>query len=294
MRKFIVATDSQCTSLLSISKEIRSLLPVSIQDKYSTRDVHRILAVLLIKSGDIDKTDTGSEPTQTGMDHGMVFMEDENTLKFTEAGSQYVKSLFFRAYPAFSPAILPDSVPEGFRETGKVIPEFIYQGKKYRYINQAWYENDTLMPRDRTLWAEKQFSALFFDLNPGVSVLTDIGDQFRTLGPKRLGAMFYDEALKKAEPDKKKKLLTKLASIYRQLHMPLRAIKLYEDMDESDLSERVSVPFLTAVASAYCDINNNIAAKEIADKATELGHGKQGIELSSLYRRIRSGNGTGK
>lgn len=294
MRNFSVATDTQTQTLLSIAKEIRSALPASVQEKYSTRDIHRTSAFLLIKSGDLEKNDTGLEPTEAGIDHGIILSDDDSSLKFSPAAAEYVRSLFFKAYPAFSPAVLSASVLEGFKETGKVEPSFEYQGKTYKYTDQAWYEDSALLPRDRTLWAEKQFSSLFFHINLGVSMLADIGDQFRSQGPKRLGALFYDEALKKAEPDKKKKLLTKLAGIYRQLHMPLRTIKLYEDMSSEEYASCVSVPFLTAVASAYCDINNNIAAKELADKATELGNGKQGIELSSLYRRIRSGNGTGK
>ena len=289
-----MATDTQTQTLLSIAKEIRSTLPASVQEKYSTRDIHRTLAFLLIKSGDIEKNDSGLEPTEAGADHGIFIPDDENSLKFSPVAVNYVCSVFYKAYPAFSPAVLSASVLEGFKETGKVEPSFEYQGKTYRYTDQAWYEDSALLARDRTLWAEKQFSTLFFNINLGVSMLADIGDQFRSQGPKRLGALFYDEALKKAEPDKKKKLLTKLAGTYRQLHMPLRAIKLYEDIKSGDYSACISVPFLTAVASAYCDINNNIAAKELADKATELGNGKQGIELSSLYRRIRSGNGTGK
>ncbi|MDO5445689.1 MAG: hypothetical protein Q4F31_08725 [Eubacteriales bacterium] len=289
-----MATDTQTQSLFSIAKDIRSTLPASVQDKYSTRDIHRTLAYLLIKSGDLEKNDTALEPTASGIDHGIIIQDDDSSLKFLPAAANYVCSIFYKAYPAFSPAVLSDSVLEGFKETGKVEPSFEYQGKTYKYTDQAWYEDSNLLSRDKTLWAEKQFSALFFNNNLGVSMLADIGDQFRSQGPKRLGALFYDEALKKAEPDKKKKLLTKLAGTYRQLHMPLRAIKLYEDMSSDEYALCVSVPFLTAVASAYCDINNNIAAKELADKATELGNGKQGIELSSLYRRIRSGNGTGK
>lgn len=289
-----MATDTQSQTLLSIAKDIRASLPAAVQEKYSARDIHRTLALLLIRSGDLDKTDSGLEPTAMGISHGITLPEDESSPRFSEKAAAYTSSVFSRAYPAFSPAALSDSVMEGFRETGKVEPSFQYQGKVYRYTEQAWYENDTLLARDRTLWAEKQFSALFFNENLGVSMLTDIGDQFRTHGPKRLGAMFYAEALRKAEPDKKKKLLTKLAGIYRQLHMPLRAIKLYEDMSEEEYSAYVSAPFLTSVASAYCDINNNIAAKELADRATALGKGKQGLELSSLYRRIHSGNGTGR
>lgn len=289
-----MATEANSLSLLTIAKDIRSVLPAAVQEKYSTRDIHRTLALLLIRSGDLEKTDSGLEPTQTGEDHGLSLSEEDSSLKFAPESAAYVSSVFYKAYPAFSPAAMPAFVMEDYVETGKVTPCFTYQGKTYKYTQQAWYEGDVQLSRDRTLWAEKQFSALFFAGNLGVSMLSDIGDQFRSEGPKRLGAIFYAEAISKAEPERKKKLLTKLAATYRQLHMPLRAIKLYEDMDSDQRGELISIPFLTAVASAYCDINNNIAAKELADLATTLGNGKQGLELSTLYRRIRSGNGTGK
>ena len=286
-------TDASYQSLLTVAKQIRSTLPSGVQDKYSTRDIHRSLAVLLVRAGDLRKKETGLEPTPAGTDHGIILPDQDGSVRFSEEAANYTAKLFYKAYPSFSPAALSDSVMEGFRENGKVEPSFEYQGKTYRYMNQAWMVDDSVLPRDKILWAEKQFSSLFFCLNLGVSMLTDIGDQFRMFGPKRLAAFFYAEALRKAESDKKKKLLTKLASTYRLLHMPLRAIKLYEDMTEEEYQSSISVPFLTAVAAAYCDINNNIAAKDLADKATEAGNGRQGVELSALYRRIRTGNGTG-
>ena len=287
--------DKQSVSLLTLAKEIRSELSAAVQEKYSTRDIHRALALLLVRAGEIVKTETGFEPTEIGLDHGIIEPDgDDNTLRFSPVSQRMVRRLFYKAYPAFAPAVLSPGVLETFRETGKVIPSFDIQGKVVKYENQMWMLDNDPLPRDKTAWAEKQFSTLFFDEIPGVSILNDIGDQFRAEGPKKLAALFYEEAADKADIARRKKILPKLAAVYRQLYTPLRAIKLYEDMSEEALTESATVPFLTAVGFAYCDINNFIAAKEIAEKAVVLGKGRQGAELSALFRKIRSGNGTGR
>lgn len=291
-----MAEDNRTTvSLLNIAKEIRDSLPAAVQEKYSTRDIHRTLALLLVRAGDIARTETGYEPTSIGADHGIEEPEDDSRgLRFTPAGVSCAKKCFYKAYPNFAPAVLSDFVLSEFRESGELIPSFEYHGKTVRYKDQSWFLDALPLQRDRIPWAEKQFSSLIFELGPGPSILDDIGDRFRENGPKRLAAYFYEEAYAKSEGERKKKILAKLASVYRQLHMPLRTLNLYESMSEEELASVQSVPFLVAVGSACCDINNYITAKEIAEKALALGNGRLGADLSVLYRRIRSGNGTGK
>ena len=290
-----MAENQTASTLLSIAREIRALLPEAVQEKYSIRDIHRTAAALLVKSGDVIRTETGLEPTAIGIDHGILEPEGEETsLRFSETGRRTVQKLFFKAYPAFAPLKLSDSVFEHFKSTGRVVPSFEYNGKTIRYENEAWMMGTVQLPRERIAWAEKQFSQLFFRQGAGVSILTDIGDQFRTEGPKRVASYFYEEAVSKADTGRRKQLLPKLASTYRQIHMPLRAIKLYEDMDEEERKVFCTVPFLTVVASAYCDINNYIAARELADLALQISNGRQSADLSTLYRKIRTGNGVGK
>jgi len=285
----------QTASLLSIAKDIRNSLPAAVQEKYSTRDIHRTVAALLVKSGDIVKTETGLEPTEIGIDHGILPPEDEETsLRFTEAGCASVRRVFFAAYPAFAPARLSPSVFETFKATGKVVPAFEIKGKTVRYVDQAWKLEDTPLPRDKISWAEKQFSVLFFQEGAGVSILSDIGDQFREEGPRRVAAYFYEAAYEKADQNRRKQILPKLAATYRQIHMPLRAIKLYEDMNAEELEIYCTVQFLTVVASAYCDINNYVAARELADRALVITGGRQSADLSTLFRKIKTGNGVGK
>lgn len=285
----------QSASLLSVAKDIRNSLPAAVQEKYSTRDIHRTVAALLIRSGDIVKTEVGLEPTEIGLDHGILPPEEEETsLRFSEAGCDSVRRLFFKAYPAFAPARLSPSVFEGFKVTGKVVPSFEIKGKTIRYTEQAWKLEDALLPRDKIAWAEKQFAVLFFQEGAGASILSDIGDQFREEGPRRVAAYFYEEALDKSDVVRRKQLFPKLAALYRQIHMPLRTIKLYEDMDAEKLRVYGTVPFLTVVAFAYCDINNYVAAKELADKALVITGGRQSADLSTLFRKIKTGNGVGK
>ena len=261
-------------SLLNLAKKIRLKLPENVQTKYSTIDIRRILALLLKKAGKEELS--------------------ESSYKLNSKESEFAEDLFYKAYPSLKPAKLTDGVIDNYRETGMVLPSFDYHGKRIYYDNQMWYNDKEILPREKIAWAEKQFALLVFDLAPSASILVDIGDQVKKTGPKKLAALFYEEAFEKADTEKKGKILIKLTGVYKALHMPLRTLKLYQDMPRELVVELSCIPFMAAVGNAYCDLNNYVEAKAIADFALSLGNGKQGADLTALYRRIRTGNGTGK
>ena len=79
-----------------------------------------------------------------------------------------------------------------------------------------------------------------------------------------------------------------ITSCYRALKQPQKAIDFWMENKHIFVS-CLSVPLLTSLAAAYCDVGNYVLAKKCADRAYAIqGGGKNyQTELSLVYQRIR-------
>ena len=79
-----------------------------------------------------------------------------------------------------------------------------------------------------------------------------------------------------------------ITSCYRSLKQPQKAIDFW--MENKELFKScLSVPLLTSLAAAYCDVGNYELAKKCANRAYAIqGGGKNYVtELSLVYERIK-------
>lgn len=86
----------------------------------------------------------------------------------------------------------------------------------------------------------------------------------------------------------KKIVFPMITSCYRAMSQPQKAIDFW--MENKQLfSSSLSVPLLTSLAAAYCDVKNYKLAKMCADKAYAIQGGGTGYknELSLVYKRIQ-------
>lgn len=79
-----------------------------------------------------------------------------------------------------------------------------------------------------------------------------------------------------------------ITSCYRALGQPQKAIDFWM-ANKSIFTSCISVPLLTSLAAAYCDVQNYKMAKKCADRAYALQGGglNQKTELSLVYMRIK-------
>lgn len=79
-----------------------------------------------------------------------------------------------------------------------------------------------------------------------------------------------------------------ITSCYRYLNQPQKAIDFWME-NKSIFSSCLSVPLLTSLAAAYCDVGNYDLAKKCANRAYAIqGGGKNyQTELSLVYQRIQ-------
>ena len=86
-----------------------------------------------------------------------------------------------------------------------------------------------------------------------------------------------------------------LTSCYRNLGQPQKAIDFWMT-HKYTYGKHLSVPLLTSLAAAYCDVEDFVKAKYCADKAYALQGGAQvgQTELSLVYARINKAMGVSK
>ena len=80
-----------------------------------------------------------------------------------------------------------------------------------------------------------------------------------------------------------------ITSCYRNLGKPQKAIDFWME-NKSLFSNQLSVPLLTSLAAAYCDVSNYDMARYCVDKAYAMQGGSINYqtELSLVYARIKS------
>ena len=83
-----------------------------------------------------------------------------------------------------------------------------------------------------------------------------------------------------------------ITSCYRALKKPQKAIDFWME-NKSIFTSCLSVPLLTSLAAAYCDIGNYVLAKKCADRAYAIQGGSKNYqtELSLVYGRIKKESG---
>ena len=79
---------------------------------------------------------------------------------------------------------------------------------------------------------------------------------------------------------------------YRSIGQPQKAIDLWMK-DREIIKSCLSVPLLTSLAAAYCDVENYVSAKKFADRAYAMQGGglDYKTELSLVYKRIQKETG---
>lgn len=85
-----------------------------------------------------------------------------------------------------------------------------------------------------------------------------------------------------------RRLASTMTSVYRNLGQPKKAIEFASDYLSDD--DFYSIPLLTSLAAAYCDINEPLTARKYCDQAYSLQGGRVGYinELSLVYKRIEA------
>lgn len=89
-----------------------------------------------------------------------------------------------------------------------------------------------------------------------------------------------------------KTVLPMITSCYRALGQPQKAIDFWMT-NKKLFSSCLSVPLLTSLAAAYCDVKNYELAKKCANRAYAMQGGGLNYknELSLVYRRIKKETG---
>ena len=79
-----------------------------------------------------------------------------------------------------------------------------------------------------------------------------------------------------------------ITSCYRALNQPQKAIDFWME-NKKIFSTCLSVPLLTSLAAAYCDVGDYVLAKKCADRAYAIQGGSLNYqsELSLVYGRIK-------
>jgi tetratricopeptide (TPR) repeat protein len=86
----------------------------------------------------------------------------------------------------------------------------------------------------------------------------------------------------------RRRIIAMKLSCHRALNQPQKAIEYWND-NQDIFSSCISVPLLTSLAAAYCDVKNYELARKYANKAYALQGGSLNYtsELSLVYQRIK-------
>lgn len=159
----------------------------------------------------------------------------------------------------FSKGIIYDS---SFLETPKYISQQVLK-KYYSEINYQDFSEEKLLEYLKQLKTSTFYEQCLKVIDYGLNKFTKSVDFYRTVFPI-------------------------ITSCYRALNQPQKAIDFWME-NKKIFTTCLSVPLLTSLAAAYCDIKDYVLAKKCADKAYAIqGGGKNyQTELSLVYQRIQ-------
>ena len=160
------------------------------------------------------------------------------------------------------------------------------------YINNGRVYDSSFLeaPKDiaRAIW-ESWFASVDFSNMEESQLLEHI--------KKLKGAEYYTECLRVIEYGLQRfnksahyyrTVFPMITSCYRSLNQPQKAIDFWME-NKYIFTSCLSVPLLTSLAAAYCDLENYDLAKKCANRAYAIQGGSKNYqtELSLVYQRIR-------
>lgn len=120
--------------------------------------------------------------------------------------------------------------------------------------------------------------------------LLDLLKQLKTANFHRLCLSIIEYGLNKFSDsfDFYKTVFPIITSCYRAINTPQKAIDFWME-NKKIFASYLSVPLLTSLAAAYCDVKNYALAKKCADRAYAIQGGSLSYqtELSLVYQRIK-------
>ena len=178
----------------------------------------------------------------------------------------------------------------------KKCDEVIYNGKKYLRFKKEWMDstycivNDSLQRKLNIQWSRQEnIEDMTFD------ELIKAGDKYKGSASDKLSEKYFQNALDLAEKNSNMNciriVLPRLTSIYRLEKQPQKAINLFEECIKKYSESVTSIPLLTSIAAAYCDIEQFDKARYFANRAFAHSGGNGSGELSAVYGRIKKETG---
>ncbi|MDD3232251.1 MAG: hypothetical protein PHO06_02760 [Clostridia bacterium] len=170
-----------------------------------------------------------------------------------------------------------------------MVEKFEYKNEIYYYLNKKFTDSSFII-LNKTLnneIGEHYFSKVNYKSLPSKELI-DFIKEIKQNELYNLSIMVCEFGLVKYESDEVfiKVILPILTSSYRLNYQPSKVISLATKFLHNKKYQ--SVPLLTSVAAAYCDISDYKSAKKTADYAYRLQNGSLGYEneLSLVYKRI--------
>ncbi len=152
---------------------------------------------------------------------------------------------------------------DSFLEVPKIVSQKVL-AKYYESIDYANYDESKLLEYLKQLKTSGFYDRCLTVIEFGLNKFTDSFDYYKTVFPI-------------------------ITSCYRALKQPQKAIDFWMENKRIFVS-CLSVPLLTSLAAAYCDVGNYDLAKKCADRAYAIQGGSKNYrtELSLVYQRIRN------
>ena len=149
-----------------------------------------------------------------------------------------------------------------FLEVPKVISQNVL-AKYYESIDYEKYEESELLEFLKQLKISGFYNKCLQVIDFGLNKFTASFDFYKTVFPI-------------------------ITSCHRALNQPQKAIDFWME-NKSIFTSCLSVPLLTSLAAAYCDVGNYDLAKKCANRAYAIQGGSKNYqtELSLVYQRIR-------
>ena len=167
---------------------------------------------------------------------------------------------------------------------------FMMNGKKYYYSNGKWLDSSFLAVNSEEMYKLNNIRLKSLDFED-----TDYEELIKTAQSMKdsddylTSRKIFETILNKTDDTSViRSILPRYTSILRKLQNPREAITLFRKYADKYGRAVLSPALLTSLAGAYCDENDPIEARKMADRARAMSGANASVELMSVYARIKS------
>ena len=162
-----------------------------------------------------------------------------------------------------------------------------YKGEIYVRRRDKWTDSRNMVVSEGM---QKELNAEFVrQLDMGalsVDECVQYGDRFKGGGSNGLALRFYEAASENADFKTMSYILPRMASCYRKIGQPQKAIDIMSYASDTFGSTMITPALLTSAGAAYCDLEDYKRARKCCDRALAALNGNSSEELSLVYKRI--------